>query len=225
MAPAILAILALLIVAGSLGRTAPAPALQPRVPNLPDVAVGPEAREPIPATGAGPSTIRGVYQYAIGGRIGCAALMIMSLLLLGPACYTPSIYARLLVRIWPGLPRWGWALLGALLAWPLVATGIGLRLELNFSILGAAVAPITGAIAADFLRQRGRWPGPRPGVNLAGVLAWIVGLLVGLVPVVGPAVGWPAAARRAAGGPAGIRGRVPALSPAGLAGLGAEDPG
>jgi hypothetical protein len=46
-------------------------------------------------------------------------------------------------------------------------------------------------MAADYLRNRGRWPGPRRGVNAVGVLAWSVGCVSGLVPLVASEAGGP----------------------------------
>ena len=50
-------------------------------------------------------------------------------------------------------------------------------------------APMAGAVAADYRRQRGRWPGPREGVNPAGVIAWVVGFCVGVAPSVAAWIG------------------------------------
>jgi cytosine permease len=48
-----------------------------------------------------------------------------------------------------------------------------------------------GAMAAEYLKSRGAWPGPRRGVNLAGVVAWALGFAVGLIPTFGEAMGSP----------------------------------
>ena len=51
-----------------------------------------------------------------------------------------------------------------------------------FSVIGALLAPVAGAMAADYVRSKGRWPGARRGVNIAGYGAWVVGVVVGLSP-------------------------------------------
>ena len=50
--------------------------------------------------------------------------------------------------------------------------------------MGAVFAPMVGAMAADYSRHRGEWPGPRRDVNQAGLVAWVVGLAVGMVPTI-----------------------------------------
>ena len=64
-----------------------------------------------------------------------------------------------------------------------------------FSLMGAVFAPLLAALAADYVRQRGAWPGPRRGVNPPGLAAWATGLGVGLVPTLAEAAGWTAGTR------------------------------
>lgn len=136
-----------------------------------------------------------VLQNAIGGPLGCAMLLVLGLALLGPTCFCPFVYSHRFGALWPRLPRWAWSLIGALVAWPLVAFGVPARLGLVFTGLGAAMAPVAGALTADFQRSRGVWPGPRRGVNLAGLFAWLVGCVVGLIPLAGAILGRPALER------------------------------
>jgi hypothetical protein len=58
--------------------------------------------------------------------------------------------------------------------------------------MGAVFAPMVGAMAADYVRQRGVWPGARRGANVPGVAAWAVGVVVGLLPFFAQARGWDA---------------------------------
>jgi cytosine permease len=116
-------------------------------------------------------------------------LLVFGLALLGPTCFTPFVYAQKFATVAPRLPRWAWSGIGAAIAWPLIAIGAPQRTDLVFGLLGAAMAPVVGALAADYVRCRGAWPGPRRGVNLAGVAAWVVGLVVGLLPYLGSATG------------------------------------
>ncbi|MDB5350478.1 MAG: purine-cytosine permease-like transporter [Planctomycetota bacterium] len=184
LAAPILAILALLIVAGALGRTAtPAPifpdplgpisrpTIERRVPLRATYPTTNQAAEP------GITTLREVYLRGIGGRLGAAGLFVLALGLLGPACSTPYVIARQLSAIWPRPPRWLWSVLGAIATWPLIATGVARNLEFLFGVIGGLTAPAVGAIAADYSRTRGRWPGPRRGVNWAGMIAWFLGVL------------------------------------------------
>ncbi|MFO0959191.1 MAG: hypothetical protein U0800_17465 [Isosphaeraceae bacterium] len=70
-------------------------------------------------------------------------------------------------------------------AWLLVATGCADSPPRIFGLMGAVFAPVSGAIAADFLRQKRRWPGPRPGWRPSAVAAWAIGMAVGLAPEFG----------------------------------------
>ena len=91
-----------------------------------------------------------------------------------------------------------------------------------FSLMGAAFAPMVAAMAADYVRHRGDWPGARRGVNLPGLIAWAVGLAVGLVPTIAAARGWDAGTRFQ---PAAVYAFLAAfLAYLALAGLGAEAP-
>ena len=65
------------------------------------------------------------------------------------------------------------------------ATSIASRLEWIFFVMGVVFAPAVGAMAGDWLRQRGRWAGARPGFHRAGVFAWGAGLATGVAGEVG----------------------------------------
>ena len=86
-----------------------------------------------------------------------------------------------------------WTILGAGLAWLLVSSGRVNRLLDVFSLVGGLVAPAAGALAADYVRSRGVWPGPRRGYNVPGLLAWLLGSSLALMPMLGRASFQPAA--------------------------------
>ena len=109
---------------------------------------------------------------------------------MAPAVYAANLIGWRFRSAWPVLSRTGWTLAGAAASFPIVALGWPMRTGTMFGALGAAFAPVVGALAADYVRQKGLWPGPRRGVNLAGCLAWAIGLVVGLMPLVGPPLGW-----------------------------------
>src|SRR5437763_16084807 len=61
--------------------------------------------------------------------------------------------------------------------------------------MGLVFAPAVGAMAGDFLSQRGGWAGLRGGINPPGVIAWVAGLVIplalGMAATVNPrAGGW-----------------------------------
>lgn len=198
----ILAALALLAVAGAQGRPAASPLLEAereaqerleqayagRARTLELQSAQREVRE---INGAN-FTMREVLQHGIGGYAGCVMLLVLGLGMLGPTCYSPFVFGHRFHALWPRVPRWAWSLFGAVLALPLIATGAPERLERVFTVLGAGVAPVIGAMTAEYRRHRGAWPGPRPGWNRAGLFAWLAGLLVGLVPLVGDLAEIPA---------------------------------
>jgi cytosine permease len=175
----VLATLALLVVAGSLGRTAPPvvdASAEPLGPGArPAGAPMNPRRAGIPSAPVVP-TLREVFSSGIGGRIGALGLLVLALGLLGPACSNPYMFARQFHAAIPSLPRWVWSCLGALATWPLIATAATRNVEAVFAVIGGMTAPAAGAIAADFARSRGAWPGPRRGFNLAGFAAWLVGV-------------------------------------------------
>ena len=119
--------------------------------------------------------------YGIGGVPGGAILILFGLAALAPACYSVWVYGEKLSIHWPRLRQSGWTWIGGAVAFVLAATSSANRLELIFSAMGDLFAPAVGAIAGDWLRQRGGWSGLRHGVNRAGVIAWGAGFGVALV--------------------------------------------
>ena len=199
LAPAILATLALLTVAGAVGRDLnepePSPALeaQLRLERLVEMGVSgtplEEAQGRVRAFDAANFTFESVLADGIGGTAGAVMLLVFGLTSMAAAVYAAFIFGHRFAELSPRLPRWAWGVLGALSAYPLLATGLAAEAPALFGILGAAFAPVAGAIAADFILHRGTWPGPRPGVRVAGLIAWAVGFAVGLLPTIGRLAG------------------------------------
>jgi cytosine permease len=166
----IVAILALLTVAGAWGLSAASSAGA-------SLTVG------------GALSFRWAVEVGIGGRLGCAILLVFGLASLAPTCYAAHGFGHRLGTLWPRLSGLAWLLIGTAVAWTLIATGKAARLDVVFSLAGAAFAPVVGAMAADYVRHGGAWPGTRAGINPAGMVAWLAGLAVGLVPTVADAAG------------------------------------
>ncbi|HEX8200148.1 MAG TPA: hypothetical protein VF590_06645, partial [Isosphaeraceae bacterium] len=196
----VMATLALLTVAGAVGRAPGSPLPPPGVPI-------PAPRPPAPGVRADGSetlavrveyrvvcaadfTIESVLRRGIGGAAGGVMLLILSLGSMAAAVYSAHVFGTRFAAAWPRLSRPGWTFLGAAASYPLVASGAVARLAPVVGLLGAAFAPVVGAMAADALRHRGAWPGPRRGFNAPGLIAWAVGLLVGMLPPLGRAAGW-----------------------------------
>jgi len=119
--------------------------------------------------------------HGIGGVPAALILILFGLAALAPACYSVWVYGQKLSIHWPRLRRSRWTWIGGAVAFVLAATSCVNRLELVFSAMGDLFAPAVGAIAGDWLRQRGGWSGLRPGVNRTGVIAWGAGFGVALV--------------------------------------------
>jgi len=118
--------------------------------------------------------------YGIGGVPAGAILILFGLAALAPACYSVWVYGEKLSIHWPRLRQSRWTWIGGAVAFALAATSNASRLELIFTAMGDLFAPAAGAIAGDWLSQRGDWSGLRQGVNRAGVIAWGAGFGVAL---------------------------------------------
>jgi cytosine permease len=104
---------------------------------------------------------------------------------LAPGIFAALLYGRRFNELWPWWRRLYWTLIGMAVAYVLIALRITARLDMVYTLLGATFAPIAGALAAESLRTASPWPGPRRGVNPAGVAAWVVGFAVGVIPLAG----------------------------------------
>jgi len=193
-APAIVSALALIAVAGYQGsKEAAGPFEDDRFarPNIQDL----NAPGTLPSTGpapgldAPPFTFRALANGGFDRRIGALILATFGLASLAPAVYSAFLFGMRFKQLGPGISRLTWTMMGTCTAWLLVVGGWFDRTEVAFNLLGAAFAPVAGAIAADYRRHRGQWPGPRTGVNPAGLIAWGIGLAIGLTPTVGRAFG------------------------------------
>lgn len=116
-----------------------------------------------------------------------AGLMLLGfgLAALAPGVFTAHRFSEGLHHLRPRLSRTMATMLGALLAWPLIATARVFQLFEVFSIAGALVAPAIGAVAADWLLSRQGETTRRVGYNPAGLIAWLAGAVVGFVPLYG----------------------------------------
>lgn len=109
------------------------------------------------------------------------------------ACICPTGFCAFLAgnafsTMIPKLPRIGLTLGAGAIGIVLSATGVAQNLVGFFLIIGASFGPIIGAMVADYLRK-GKWAGPRQGINWAGYIAWAVGFFVGILGVI-PGIGF-----------------------------------
>ena len=194
-APVVVAALALVAVAGYQGkaldqeaeaRSRPAPG---RAVSTIAEAPGRVGDEAVMGRGVPAFTFRALLVGGFDRRVGCPLLLVFGLASLAPACYAAFEYGHRFAAIGSGVGRLTWTVLGALAAWFLIVGGWHERTDAVFGTLGALFAPVAGAMAADYSRHRGEWPGARRGINPPGLVAWSIGLVLGLVPLVGRAFG------------------------------------
>lgn len=69
--------------------------------------------------------------------------------------------------------------IGTLVSILLAVTGWAMQVIPFFEIIGASFGPVCGAMVADYLLSRGKWPGPRAGFSPAGWISWVLGFIVG----------------------------------------------
>jgi cytosine permease len=81
---------------------------------------------------------------------------------------------------------------GATIGIILAALGVAGNLAPFFGLIGASFGPVIGAMIADYVRNGGKWPGPRAGVSVPGYAAWLLGFIVGILghPWVAVLPGW-----------------------------------
>lgn len=125
------------------------------------------------------------YDYAAAIRSAGSLAPIMFFLFaaasLVPTCFCTFIAANSFGTMLPKIPRSLSTLVGVTIGAILAVTGVAKNLVGFFSLVGASFGPICGAIAADYLLSKGKWSGPRKGINWAGYCAWAVGFIVGIL--------------------------------------------
>ena len=132
-----------------------------------------------------PLSFRWAVYYGIGGIPAGGILILFGLAALAPACYSAWVYGQKLSTHWPRLGQSAWTWLGGAIAFVLGATSCANQLDWIFIVMGVVFAPVVGAMAGDFLRQRGAWAGVRLGFNRSGIIAWGAGVGIGLALEVG----------------------------------------
>ena len=114
----------------------------------------------------------------VGGGAAAVILILFGLAALAPACFSSFVFMRKLFARWPQVRRVDWAWIGCTMAWVLIATTWPGRLEAVDYLMGLFFAPAAGAMAGDYLNQRGRWAGVRQGLNPPGAIAWAAGVAI-----------------------------------------------
>ncbi len=171
MPAAILSILVLMIVAGHLSRlqsdsieAVSAIERAALAPNLDDYTIG------------------AVLEEGIGGRLGGAGLLILGLASMASAVYAANSFATSLSARQSRIKKWGWSLIGAVIAFPIMITGIAGNISLVVDLTAGVLGPWLGVMAADLVSRRERWTRPSTGYEMSGMLGWGIGSLIGFAP-------------------------------------------
>jgi len=196
LAPVFVAILALISIAGYQGSKEGATLLEPGRLSRSEItelsSSGQVNTGSVPPGLDAPSyTFRAVLNGGFDRRVGGLMLMTFGLASMAPAVYSSFMFGTQFKELGPAVSRLSWTMLGTCAAWLLIVGGWLNRNEVVFSLLGAAFAPVAGAITADYRRHKGQWTGPRSNANPAGLIAWGLGFAVGLSPLLGRAFGSP----------------------------------
>jgi len=141
---------------------------------------------PVSPSAARSLTFIHAVESLIGGRTAGGMIMAFGLAGLAPACFSSYLFSTRLNDAIPRVARTKWTVLGFLVSWVMVITGQVDRLYNVFSIVGALLAPVAGAMTADAIKHGGKWPGARFGLNRAGIVSWSGGAVVGLLPFIIP---------------------------------------
>ncbi len=120
--------------------------------------------------------------HVIGGFMATAMFFLFAIASIAPACFCAFIAGNSFSTMLPKVPRMTSTMIGAAIAIVLAVTGLATNLVSVFTVVGASFGPICGAMTADYLLSRGRWSGPREGINFAGYIAWALGFVVGILP-------------------------------------------
>ncbi len=116
----------------------------------------------------------------VGPHLANAAMVALAISSLPPACFSAFIAAHSLKNTMPAVNPYLPMGIGASMSVILSVTGVAGNAVGVFQVLGASFGPLCGAMLADCLLARGKWPGPRAGFNLAGWISWVVGFVVGV---------------------------------------------
>ncbi len=138
------------------------------------------------------ATISGV------GAIAPVMFFLFAAASLVPTCFCAFIVSNSFDTMIPQVPRSVSTIVGVSIGALLAITGIAKNLVTFFTIVGASFGPICGAMAADYLLAGKKWSGPRQGINWAGYIAWAVGFVVGILKYIpGAPASWVHADRPA----------------------------
>ncbi|NLX12710.1 MAG: cytosine permease [Phycisphaerales bacterium] len=113
--------------------------------------------------------------------LGNVMLILFAIGSVAPACFCSFIIGNSLsTMLAKPQARVAITMAGATIGIVLAALGVAGNLAPFFGLIGASFGPVIGAMMADYVLCKGKWSGPRAGVNIPGYVAWIMGFIVGV---------------------------------------------
>lgn len=118
----------------------------------------------------------------VSSNLGAFTNFWLAMTCLPAACIFALLAVRSLLVPFPRVPRK--YLVVGVAAGAVVCTLSGLpgNWKLTISTVGALFAPVCGAMTADFILAKRKWPQSRPGINFAGFGAVVLGFGAGIAP-------------------------------------------
>ena len=124
----------------------------------------------------------GLLTAILGAKAGGIVAFLLALCAFPSCCFSSIIAATSIKTTLPKVNPWISCGIGCAIAEALAMTGVAAKLPVIFGFFGASFGPICGAMAAEYIMNKGRWTGPRAGFNPAGWIAWVVGFAIGAQP-------------------------------------------
>lgn len=143
---------------------------------------GTEAGKAMLAQGKAVLDPMGLLKTILGDQTGGIVAFLLALCAFPSCCFSSIIAATSIKTTLPKVNPWVSCGIGCAIAEALAMTGVAAKLPVIFGFFGASFGPICGAMAAEYVMNKGRWTGPRAGFNPAGWIAWVVGFVIGAQP-------------------------------------------
>jgi cytosine permease len=114
------------------------------------------------------------------GGLGQIMFLLFAVASIAPTCFCCFVISTCFSTMLPRVPKTLSTLLSVTVAALLAVSGVADNLVGFFSVVGASFGPICGAMAAEYWLAKGRFSGPRRGVNWPGFAAWAIGFAIGI---------------------------------------------
>ena len=126
----------------------------------------------------------------VGEKLGKIFMFLLVIAAFPSACFSTLIAANSFKTTLPKINPYISCGLGVLAACALIVTGYAGKAGDVFTVIGASFGPVCGSMVAEYLLNKGKWAGPRAGMNPAGWLAWIFGFATGSATLIAKMCGY-----------------------------------